>query len=240
MKTNIGLIVSLLLAFITVSCNEAPDKTAQAPVAEQIKQEVKDTTASALKSDLPKQDTIKTIEKKAPVSAEPTAKKEKIKATRYAEIEVVEEEPYLYDDIRVGGYYQDGLSEEGLTVVQAPPSSSDEPVTFASQMPAYPGGDAQMMKDIQANITYPPFEKENNIQGVVYVQFIVERDGTIKPENVTIQRGVTGGANLNKAAVAAIKKLKTFSPAMQNGKPTRLQMSLPVRFAIPKEEATKE
>ncbi len=238
MKTNIGLIVSLLLAFIAVSCNEAPDKTAQAPVAEQIKQEVKDTTASALKSDLPKQDTIKTIEKEAPVSAEPTAKKEKIKAIKFTEIEVVEEEISESKDwIRnTEGEVSDYDMVEATSY---PTSSSDEPVTFASQMPAYPGGDAQMMKDIQANITYPPFEKENNIQGVVYVQFIVERDGSIKPENVSVQRGVTGGANLNKAAVAAIKKLKTFSPAMQNGKPVRLQMSLPVRFVIPKEETPK-
>ncbi len=118
--------------------------------------------------------------------------------------------------------------------VVEPPYDADEPVRFAEKMAEYPGGDTQMMKDIHANIIYPVFEKENNIQGVVYVQFIVEKDGTLKPENVMVTRGIAGGKNLDKAAVAAVKKLKTFSPAMQNGKPTRLTMTLPIRFTLPK------
>lgn len=109
-------------------------------------------------------------------------------------------------------------------------SKNDEPVRFASEMPIYPGGDAQMIKDIHAKIIYPPFEKENNIQGVVMVEFTVEKDGSLT--DLKVIRTITGSKNLDEAALNTIKKLKAFIPAKQNGNPVRLRMTVPVRFTL--------
>jgi protein TonB len=106
----------------------------------------------------------------------------------------------------------------------------EEPVSFASEMPIYPGGEAQMQKDIAENAPYPEMEKENNIQGRVYVQFIVEKDGSIT--NVKVTRGVPGGPGLTRVAESAVKKLKKFAPAKQNGRPVRLTMTVPVNFTL--------
>ncbi|MFM7727507.1 MAG: energy transducer TonB, partial [Flavobacteriales bacterium] len=77
----------------------------------------------------------------------------------------------------------------------------------------------------------PEMEKENNIQGTVYVQFVVEKDGSIT--GVTIQRGVQGGPNLSRVAETAVRKLKRFeTPAKQNGRAVRLKMTIPVKFTL--------
>lgn len=106
----------------------------------------------------------------------------------------------------------------------------EEPVSFAQEMPQYPGGELQMQKDIMENAPYPEMEKENNIKGKVYVQFVVEKDGSIS--NVRVQRGVEGGPNLSVVAENAVKQLKTFVPAKQNGRPVRLMMTIPVNFTL--------
>jgi TonB family protein len=104
----------------------------------------------------------------------------------------------------------------------------EEAVSFAQEMPQYPGGELQMQKDIMDNAPYPEMEKLNNIQGKVYVQFVVEKDGSVS--DVRAQRGVQGGPNLSIVAVEAVKKIKRFIPAKQNGRPVRLVMTIPVNF----------
>ena len=106
----------------------------------------------------------------------------------------------------------------------------EEVLTFASEMPVYPGGDLQLQKDIQENITYPEMEKENNIQGTVVIGFVIEKDGSVS--NVKILRGVQGGPNLSKEAEKAVKKLRKFTPAKQNGRAVRLNYNVPVRFTL--------
>jgi TonB family protein len=106
----------------------------------------------------------------------------------------------------------------------------EEPFTFAQEMPQYPGGELQMQRDIMSNAPYPEMEEANNIQGKVYVQFVVEKDGTVS--NVRVQRGVQGGPNLSEVAVNAVQKLKRFAPARSNGRPVRLVMTIPVNFTL--------
>jgi TonB family protein len=109
-------------------------------------------------------------------------------------------------------------------------SRIEQPVTFAAEMPQYPGGEAAMTLDIQSDINYPEMERENGIQGKVYVQFVVEKDGSVT--NVKVVRGVPGGTNLSTEAEKAVKKLKKFKAASQNGKEVRYSMTWPVDFRL--------
>lgn len=141
-----------------------------------------------------------------------------------------------YEELRVetvaeaGDYWWDGgIEAEPVYVVEEP--REEEVLTFASEMPVYPGGTDALMKDLNANLIYPDMEKENEIQGTVYMGFVVEKDGSIT--NVQVKRGVNGGPGLTKAAETAVKKLKKFeTPAKNNGKPVRYQYTLPVKFKL--------
>ncbi len=117
-----------------------------------------------------------------------------------------------------------------IEVITLQDETIEEPVSFAQEMPQYPGGELQMQKDLMENAPYPEMEKENNIQGKVYVQFVVEKDGAVT--NVRVQRGVQGAPNLSRVAENAVKRLKRFSPAKHNGRPVRIVMTTPVNFTL--------
>jgi protein TonB len=81
------------------------------------------------------------------------------------------------------------------------------------------------------NIQYPEVEKENGIQGKVYLTFVVDKDGSVT--NVEVYKGIKGGPGCDKEAVRVAKTIpKWASPGKQNGKPVRMRFILPVVFKL--------
>ncbi|MBC8173775.1 MAG: energy transducer TonB, partial [Chitinophagales bacterium] len=70
--------------------------------------------------------------------------------------------------------------------------------------------------------------KENGIEGTVYVQFVVEKDGSIT--DVKVVRGIGGGCN--EEAMAKVKAMPKWTPGKQQGKPVRVSFTLPVKFKL--------
>lgn len=108
----------------------------------------------------------------------------------------------------------------------------EEPLVFPEVMPAYPGGETQMFKDISTAMIYPPLCLENEFQGRVFVQFVVEKNGKIS--NIKILRQPEGdlGKVLGKEAIRVVKNLKDFTPGTLNGEPKRVVMTLPIVFKL--------
>ena len=108
----------------------------------------------------------------------------------------------------------------------------EEPLVFPEVMPAYPGGETQMFKDVAAGMIYPPICLENEFQGRVFVQFVVEKNGKIS--NVKILRQPEGdlGKMLGNEAIRVVKNLKEFTPGSLNGEPKRVVMTLPIVFKM--------
>ena len=113
-----------------------------------------------------------------------------------------------------------------------PGPSVEEPLVFPEVMPAYPGGETQMFKDVAAGMIYPPICLENEFQGRVFVQFVVEKNGKIS--NVKILRQPEGdlGKMLGNEAIRVVKNLKEFTPGSLNGEPKRVVMTLPIVFKM--------
>lgn len=96
------------------------------------------------------------------------------------------------------------------------------------QMPQFPGGEAELMKAINARIKYPDIAKEKGIQGKVICRFCVDETGkVIYPQ---ISRGVD--PILDRAAYEVIKNLPDFRPGTQGGKPVKVWYSLPINFQL--------
>jgi len=85
-----------------------------------------------------------------------------------------------------------------------------------------------LMTYLGNNIKYPQLARESNIQGIVYVSFIVEANGSIS--NVKLARGIGGGCD--DEAVRVVKDMPKWNPGKQRGKPVRVQFNLPVRFIL--------
>lgn len=111
----------------------------------------------------------------------------------------------------------------GTGVVEAPPPP--EIFTYVSQMPE-PSVD---MKDfLQKNLRYPEAAKDNNITGRVVVKFVVDEQGSIS--DVKVVKGIGGGCD--EEAVRVIKKVPSWKPGKQNGKPVKVWFTQTINFQL--------
>ena len=109
---------------------------------------------------------------------------------------------------------------------------TQEPVyRSAEQMPLFPGGESALMNYVSSHINYPPMAAENNLQGKVIVQFIVEKDGSIS--EIKVVRSVD--KDLDKEAVRVAGTLPKFTPGRQNGQAVRVWYTMPVTFKLNKD-----
>ena len=112
--------------------------------------------------------------------------------------------------------------------VEKPKEVKEEIFKSVEQMPQFPGGDAALMKYLSSHINYPPMAAENNVQGKVILQFVVEKDGRVG--EVKVARSVD--KDLDKEAIRVVKSLPKFTPGRQNGQPVRVWYTLPVTFKL--------
>lgn len=112
--------------------------------------------------------------------------------------------------------------------VEKPKEVKEEVFRSVEQMPQFPGGEAALMKYLQSHINYPPMAAENNVQGKVVVQFVVDKTG--KVGEVKVVRSVD--KDLDKEAVRVCKSLPKFTPGRQNGQAVSVWYTLPVTFKL--------
>jgi periplasmic protein TonB len=126
--------------------------------------------------------------------------------------------------------------------IDGPVGNSDQKVTEADpnqifqtveKEPAYKnGGENGFIKYLGNAIHYPAVDKENNVQGKVIVQFVVEKDGSLT--DVKAVRGPD--QSLMDEAVRAVKTSPKWSPGIQNGRPVRVAFTIPVNFGLAGDE----
>ncbi len=84
------------------------------------------------------------------------------------------------------------------------------------------------MEYLQNAITYPDEVKANSVQGTVYIQFIIDKTGSIRNPNVL--RGVHEA--LDAEAINAVENMPDWEAAQHNKEPVNVQFVMPIRFTI--------
>ena len=92
----------------------------------------------------------------------------------------------------------------------------------------FPGGEEALFKWLSENIKYPSIAKEQEIQGRVMLQFVVNRDGSI----VDIKILKSPDKSLSKEAERVVKMMPKWKPAKQGNKTVRSNFRLPVNFRL--------
>ena len=124
------------------------------------------------------------------------------------------------------------LADEAVVeavVQEAPVAEEPRIYKFVEQMPSYPGGEKELNAFIQRNMQYPAMERENDIQGRVYYKFVINEDGSLS--ELVLLRSVSPG--LDKEARRLIMLLPKFMPGKQQGKPVKVEFTLPIIFKLP-------
>jgi len=205
---EIGLIVALLIVFAAFQYKSYEKQTVE------LQQQVVE--------DMP-EEIIPITEQKVKPPPPPPPK-------QVTQIEVVDDDVEVDDDIEL-----DADADENTVVEEyIPPAEEEEEVeeqqifTVVESMPEFPGGMAALMKYLAENIKYPSLAKESGIQGRVFINFVVEPDGSIS--NVKVLRGIGGGCD--EEAVRVVENMPKWKPGMQRGKPVRVSYNLPVKFTL--------
>jgi TonB family protein len=108
--------------------------------------------------------------------------------------------------------------------------SKDTEATFevVEVMPEFPGGMEALIEYLGTNIEYPDQAKKDGIEGKVFVNFIVEKDGSIGDTKVI--RGIGGGCE--EEAIRVVSQMPDWTPGIQRGQAVRVSYKLPISFKL--------
>ncbi len=182
-----------------------------------------------------------------PKEVEPPKEVEQIKTKTYVEPIVVEEtdnelppprQEELIDAL-ISNKTQEGRVSESISEtppVEAPIAAvkaveieeSNLPFTSVEENPSFMGGVKEMYKFLSQNLKYPPAAQRANIQGKVFLKFIVEKDGSIT--GVESMKGI--GFGCDEEAVRVVKLMPKWIAGRQNGRNVRVIFTIPVFFKL--------
>lgn len=95
--------------------------------------------------------------------------------------------------------------------------------------PSFPGGINKFYAYVGKNIKYPPMAAENNIQGKVFLSFVVEKNGELTDIQLA---GKKLGGGTDEEAIRVLKASPKWTPGIQNGKPVRVKYNIPISFTL--------
>lgn len=126
-----------------------------------------------------------------------------------------------------------------------PIQTNKDYLTTAEIMPVFPGcemltnlderfscSEMQFIRFIEQNIIYPKQALEMGCEGVVYVSFIINKEGLL--DNIEVTRDQTPGCGLKEEALDIVNSFnKTgirWNPGEQNGESVNIKMMIPIKF----------
>lgn len=106
--------------------------------------------------------------------------------------------------------------------------SIEEVFVVVEEMPEFPGGVKAIRKYVKENLQYPFSALKDKIEGKVYVNFTVDKFGSVN--NFRITRGLNDA--LDKAAVYVLSQMPAWKPGKQRGKAVSVSYTVPVEFVL--------
>jgi len=111
---------------------------------------------------------------------------------------------------------------------ELPEEEAEEIFVIVENKPEPKGGMQAFYKYLGENLVYPQNARKMNISGRVYLQFIVEKDGSIS--NIEVAKGIGGGCD--EEAVRVLSGAPSWNPGKQRGLPVKVRMTIPIFFSL--------
>ena len=112
--------------------------------------------------------------------------------------------------------------------VEEPKEDVDEIFSIVEETATPKGGMAAFYKFVGSKLKYPPQANRMGVEGKVYVEFVINRDGSIVDARVV--RGI--GAGCDEEAVRVVASSPAWNPGKQRGKAVRQKYTLPIIFKL--------
>ncbi len=183
-----------------------------------------------------------------PKEVEPPKPVDQVKTITFLVPEVVEETnsemtpptPDEMENAVISNKTQDGIETDEIaaapptevksvekTIVELPEEDNSTFTTVEVQ-PSFMGGNSEMYKFLGKNLKYPSAAQRANIQGKVFLSFIVEKDGSIT--DIETMKGI--GFGCDEEAMRVVKLMPKWIAGKQNGRNVRVKFTIPVFFKL--------
>lgn len=128
-------------------------------------------------------------------------------------------EPGTIIPIGIGGDFGD---------IDKGPTLDNTVHTFPEYQAEFPGGMTALYEYLGKSIKYPEMARENGIEGKVYIQFIIEKDGSIT--DVAVVKG--RHKSLDSEATRVVNAMPNWKPGKMGNKNVRVRFTLPISFEL--------
>jgi len=133
------------------------------------------------------------------------------------------------DDIVIDtDFVDDAVIDDIVFDAPVPDEKVDEPFVIVEQMPTPIGGMSTFFNFFSKNMKYPNQARRMGIEGRVFIQFVVDKDGTLT--DIKVVKGIGGGCD--EEALRVMSKVAKWNPGKQRGKPVRVRTILPILFKL--------
>ena len=131
------------------------------------------------------------------------------------------------DDALLEQLQQDADDEKALAALDVDPAN---PLNFrvVEELPQYPGGAVEFMKWLTKNLRYPAVARNRKTQGKVVAVFYVEKDGSVTGIKITQSLS----PECDREALRVLRMMPTWTPGIQNDKPCRTKVCIPIVFKL--------
>ena len=106
--------------------------------------------------------------------------------------------------------------------------NTDSIYEVVEDMPEFPGGMSALVDFMSKNVKYPKSAIDNNIEGKTFVEFVVEKDGSVS--NVRTKKGFD--KDCDAEAERVVKAMPKWTPGKVGGEAVRVSFVLPVAFQL--------
>lgn len=133
------------------------------------------------------------------------------------------------DDVEASGTGDDDLMESQDTQ-EEDDATMPQPLDFrvVQQIPEFPGGMGAFIQWLTKNLRYPALAQKRQVEGKVVVTFIVNEDGT----TTDLKVAKSADALLEKEAMRVMTIMPKWKPGVENDKPCRTMMAVPIYFKL--------
>lgn len=146
-------------------------------------------------------------------------------------IEVPDEEEIEEEiDFQMDNEVTEDTKVEEITIVhvEEPKEDIHQIFTVVEENAQPKGGMAAFYSYVGKTLKYPAQARRMGIEGKVFVQFVIERDGSLT--DVTFIKGI--GAGCDEEAVRVVKSSPPWTPGKQRGKPVRQRYVVPITYKL--------
>ena len=139
-----------------------------------------------------------------------------------------DEEVEIDVDVIIDVQITDNDLEAYLTDLVPPEEDAEEIMIFAETQPSFPGGIDAFYRYLGETVEYPKPAIRRGVSGKVFVEFVVDKDGSLS--QLRVAKGI--GAGCDEEALRVIRNSPRWNPGKQRGRAVRVRMVVPITFKL--------